>query len=143
MPRAGVERRSRMQPNIVIVDDDPLQLTIMSLFLKKAGFERLSLFDSPVEALGYARRRAPDLVITDYNMPELTGVQLLRRLHDIYPDLPAVVVSGSDIDFDYPQIYAVVQKGSEHYFPKLIAYVRSALNSKREVGRQIKQSRFA
>ncbi len=121
-----------MRPRIFLVDDDALQLQLVAVIMRKAGFENIISFKSPCEALKSAIKRRPDLVITDYQMPELTGRDLLKRLKRIYPDLPTIVVSGSDLRLADIDACAIIQKGRTDYFEQLIKEVERALRDQKK-----------
>jgi DNA-binding response OmpR family regulator len=69
------------RPTILICDDEVHILHVLSVKLRAAGYQTAT-FDRPQNALHFARTRPPALIITDYKMPGLTGVDLasvLRR----------------------------------------------------------------
>jgi DNA-binding response OmpR family regulator len=65
---------------ILVADDETHILNVVSLKLRNAGFTVLTAQDGQ-EALEIALAERPDLVITDYQMPLLSGLELSRRLH--------------------------------------------------------------
>lgn len=72
------------QPNhlILVVDDEAHILQVLSLKLRNAGYDVTTAVDGE-EALEYACRRgdqAPDLIITDFQMPYMTGLELCKAL---------------------------------------------------------------
>lgn len=83
------------QPVIMIVDDEEIVATVTSYSLRRRGFSTLH-FASAEEALDCLadHRVRIDAVITDYAMPEMTGLDLAARLHVLRPDLPVVICSG-------------------------------------------------
>ena len=64
---------------VLVVDDDPEIVTMVSLRLGKRGYHVITATDGN-EALEQARRERPDLVLTDVTMPGLDGFQLAERL---------------------------------------------------------------
>jgi DNA-binding NtrC family response regulator len=64
----------------------------LSLILKKAGYQVMEASDG-VSALEVVRKNQFDLVITDLRMPGLSGIDLLRQLHETHPKLPVVVIT--------------------------------------------------
>lgn len=70
-----------MSARIVIVDDEPNMGKILSKLLSLEGYS-VTPFENSRKALEAIRADPPDLVISDIRMPELTGNQLLRHLHD-------------------------------------------------------------
>jgi CheY-like chemotaxis protein len=64
---------------ILVADDETHILHVVSLKLRNAGFNVLTARDGQ-EALELAQQELPDLVITDYHMPQLSGIELCQRL---------------------------------------------------------------
>lgn len=64
---------------ILVADDEAHILHIVSLKLRNAGYEVITAMDGR-EAFELAASQAPDLIITDYQMPELTGLELCQEL---------------------------------------------------------------
>src|SRR4051812_35590094 len=64
---------------ILVADDESHILNVVSLKLRNAGFRVLTARDGQ-EALDVAFQEIPDLLITDYHMPMLSGLELCRRM---------------------------------------------------------------
>ena len=64
---------------ILVADDESHILHVVSLKLRNAGFEVLTASDGQ-EALELAQTQRPDLLITDYHMPQLSGLELCQKL---------------------------------------------------------------
>lgn len=64
---------------ILVVDDEVHIIKVLTLKLTNAQFEVLAASDGR-EALAKIEESVPDLVITDYSMPEMTGLELVKRL---------------------------------------------------------------
>ncbi|MGD0769695.1 MAG: response regulator [Tepidisphaeraceae bacterium] len=64
---------------ILVADDESHILHVVSLKLRNAGFEVLTAADGQ-EALELAQAQRPDLLITDYHMPQLSGLELCQKL---------------------------------------------------------------
>ena len=64
---------------ILVADDESHILHVVSLKLRNAGYRVLTARDGQ-EALEMAQQERPDLLITDYHMPQLNGLELCRRL---------------------------------------------------------------
>ncbi|BFU42099.1 response regulator [Krasilnikovia sp. MM14-A1004] len=67
---------------ILIADDSRVMRQIVTRTLRQAGFDGHDLIEASdgKEALDMAQGEKPDLVISDWNMPEMTGVEVLRKL---------------------------------------------------------------
>jgi len=81
--------------SILLVDDDEMARTPLTLLLKRLGYTVESM-DEPVLALERfaAQPHAYDLVITDFAMPVLSGAELTRRIRATRPDIPVLLLSG-------------------------------------------------
>lgn len=77
---------------ILLVDDDSKLLRVVTLRLEAEGYA-VTAFATPQEALEKLLTLNPGLVITDWRMPELNGVQFLLRLQEIKPGLPVILFS--------------------------------------------------
>jgi two-component system alkaline phosphatase synthesis response regulator PhoP len=79
---------------ILVVDDETHILHVVSMKLKNAGFNVLTAGDGQ-EALDIALAEKPDLLITDYHMPNLSGLELCQRLRQepSTSNLPAIMLT--------------------------------------------------
>jgi two-component system alkaline phosphatase synthesis response regulator PhoP len=86
-----------MSHRILIVDDEAHILQVLSLKLRNAGYDVLTAVDGE-EAFEYASKQQPDLVITDFQMPYMTGLEgedlALGNIRDVLskPFSPRAVV---------------------------------------------------
>lgn len=83
--------------SILLLDDEPHVLSALRRALRQALGERvrLELFTSPHDALARIGEHAFDLVISDFRMPAMDGVQFLRFVRELQPDTPRMIVSAS------------------------------------------------
>jgi two-component system, OmpR family, response regulator ResD len=75
---------------ILVVDDEPTIVEVVSRYLARAGFHTLQASDGP-SALLAARTHRPDLVVLDVMLPGFDGIEVLRRLHE-EPGEPVAVI---------------------------------------------------
>jgi two-component system, OmpR family, alkaline phosphatase synthesis response regulator PhoP len=76
-----VEKAANMSKRIVVADDDPDLVALMTVPLTKRGYE-IETGGNGEEAIDLVRRYRPDLVILDVCMPLLDGLEACRRLKD-------------------------------------------------------------
>ncbi len=88
--------------SILFVDDEQAAVQMMTMMMTKLGF-RIRALSSPLEALELFRHNPEryDLVITDLTMPDMTGIELARQLHEISPQLPVILMTGYGKDIEY------------------------------------------
>ena len=81
---------------ILLVDDDPEVARLGREVLEHLGYQVVSVSD-PIAALDLFAEDAHgfDLLLTDYTMPGLSGLELARRARQMIPDLPVILISGN------------------------------------------------
>lgn len=78
---------------ILIVDDEPGIRSAIRMILEYEGYQVIEAEDGS-KALETARKRRPDLVLLDFKMEGLDGMDILQKLKQDYPDLPVIMLSG-------------------------------------------------
>jgi CheY-like chemotaxis protein len=78
---------------VFVVDDEQIISSTLATILKRSGFEAVP-FTEPLVALQEARLSAPDLLISDVMMPELSGVELAILLTKDCPECKVLLFSG-------------------------------------------------
>ena len=102
---------------ILLVDDEPDNLALLYRTLR--GKYDIMKTTSPIEALDILNKNKIDLVISDHKMPEMDGVEFLKRVYDKYPDTMRLLVTAytdSTILIDainYAKIYRYIKKPFE------------------------------
>jgi CheY-like chemotaxis protein len=83
-----------VRPKIVAVDDSRMILNIYKATLHELGYDPV-LFEFPASALEWLWTEKPLMVLTDLNMPEITGIQLAEKVRAKYPAklLPIIMVT--------------------------------------------------
>jgi DNA-binding response OmpR family regulator len=85
------------QTKILIIEDDNYMQLILKKFLGKAY--EIEICPSALEALSFLQSgNIPDLVISDLNTPNLSGLDFISQLHssDFFKSIPVIIVSGED-----------------------------------------------
>lgn len=82
------------KPNILVVDDEPRVRESLAGLLKQAGYD-VSTAQHGFDALLQLRRMTPDVIISDLNMPQMSGFEFLSVVRRRFPDIPVVAVSGA------------------------------------------------
>ena len=91
---APEEKKAVARKRICAVDDSRMILNIYKSTLHELGFEPV-LFEFPASALEWLENEKPDLVLTDLNMPDITGIDLARAIRRTFSkeELPVVMVT--------------------------------------------------
>lgn len=79
---------------IVVVDDEKIVTSAFSTLLKVEGFSDAHFFNSPKEALEFIKTNSPDLVISDFLMPEMNGLEFLTEVKKIHPEVSKILLTG-------------------------------------------------
>lgn len=67
--------------NCIIIDDEPLAIEVIETYLKQTtGIELLATFHNPTEAIAFLSKQQVDLVFLDIQMPNITGIELIKAL---------------------------------------------------------------
>jgi PAS domain S-box-containing protein len=96
--RGAADETAEAQPavrplTVLAVDDDSLVLVNAAFMLEDLGHRALTALSAP-EALAVLEREAVDLVVTDYAMPKVTGLQLAETIAEKRPGLPVILATG-------------------------------------------------
>jgi two-component system response regulator FlrC len=81
-----------MQQELLVVDDEPQMLIAIQETLRRSGYS-ITTAGSGMEALCRLKEKYFQLVITDMRMPEVTGLDLLRRVRNLSPQTPVVLLT--------------------------------------------------
>jgi CheY-like chemotaxis protein len=83
-------------PAILVVDDTPAILTIIKIYLERAGFSVMTAEDGLQAWAVYTRYSSViKLLLTDVDMPSITGTEIADRVLRDNPDLPVLFMSGN------------------------------------------------
>lgn len=86
-----------MSKTVLLVDDNPIQLSARQMVLNQAGLE-VQVATSAESALALLRSlsqsRNIGVVVTDHIMPQATGSEFVRMLREVNPEVPVIVISG-------------------------------------------------
>ena len=81
----------------MLVDDEPLIRKLISGYLVAAGYVVKTAVDG-LDALGKLRAGLPDIIISDLNMPRMSGHELLEVVRKRFPQIPVMVISSETAD---------------------------------------------
>lgn len=82
-------------PRVLIVDDGTALRALLRTLLSNEGFKVVADLDRGHAVLATIEKTQPDLVCLDYNLPDTDGMTLLRQIHQAYPHIAVVMITGS------------------------------------------------
>jgi CheY-like chemotaxis protein len=122
--------------NVLVADDDPRAVDLVSMHLREGGFMPLSAYGGQ-EAVDMARRHQPSLIVLDLMMPGMSGLDVIETLsrHAETSEIPVVVLTAklltqADRAHLRGRVQAVVEK-SEFTSRGLLAEVKRAVSRNR------------
>jgi CheY-like chemotaxis protein len=105
-----------LNPRVLIVDDDQVIATTLSMILNRSGFVAVEAFSGP-QALELARVSSFDILVTDVMMEPMNGVELAKAFCEIYPEAQIFLISGTTeaaatvlADFECEQAFPLLKK---------------------------------
>lgn len=132
-----------MTSTILVVDDDPQVLGLILDFLSGQGY-RVIPASSVTQAKDLLEREAPDLLLTDYRLPDGTGIEIVREAMEGRPDLSAIVMTGVAVQ-DVQVAAEAIRSGAVAYLTKpfpledLEAQVKRSLELRAEKRRRLRE----
>jgi len=102
--------------HILLIDDEPAQITSIKSFLKRRDYTVSSANSGP-DGINIVKDGNIDLVLTDYRMPEMSGLKVVRSIKEINPELPVVVITAFS---DIKDAVQVMKEGAFDYLSKPI-----------------------
>ncbi|MBP8625763.1 MAG: sigma-54-dependent Fis family transcriptional regulator [Syntrophorhabdales bacterium] len=119
---------------VIVIDDDQAVLNYLNIFLLQAGtFEVTTLSDS-TKAYDALKNGVYDLLLLDMDMPEITGLDILKKIHEEDIDIQTIVLTGVE---DIELAVSAMKLGALEYLTKpvdvdrLLNLMRSALEQRR------------
>ncbi|WP_028581481.1 hybrid sensor histidine kinase/response regulator [Desulfogranum japonicum] len=119
------ETPDRTQPLILVVDDEPFIRDCFSDTLEDSGYDPLVAENGRI-ALELIEEHHPDLILCDMQMPEVGGLEVVRTVHEKYPNLPIIVVSGAGVIEDAIE---AVREGAWDYLVKPLYSLKTLIQS--------------
>ncbi len=123
---------------VLLVDDEPLMLDLLSLYLSPLGYNCLKM-TSPLEALAFLEENEVDLVLLDVMMPEMNGWEACLEIRKHW-DVPIIMLTARS---EKPDIVKGLKTGADDYITKpfdeeeLIARIEAVLRRNKNEDRKI------
>ena len=81
------------KPQILVVDDEPSIREALAMLLVSVGYD-VAMAENGACAVSQLNRTIPDLIVTDLNMPQMSGIELISHVRSRYPSISIVAMSG-------------------------------------------------
>jgi DNA-binding NtrC family response regulator len=94
VPGDGQENKDHTQPVVMIVDDEDMVITSVRAFLNLETEYTIHGFTDPQEAAKFLETNPVDVVVSDYLMPKINGLQLLSKAKALQPEAARVLLTG-------------------------------------------------
>jgi DNA-binding NtrC family response regulator len=123
-----------MANRALVIDDDKVTLDLFTFELKSEGFD-VTTAESGTKGLEYIRENEYEVILTDLNLPDINGIEMVRLAKEIAPQTEMIVVTGFD---STEKAVEAIRVGARDYivkpvdFEKLLVVIRNAVEAKRQ-----------
>ncbi|HMV47149.1 MAG TPA: sigma-54 dependent transcriptional regulator [Blastocatellia bacterium] len=117
---------------ILVIDDDPAMLSLARFFLEEQGYE-VTTTASSEDALRLIQQKPFALALTDFQLPGLDGLELVKRIKDTVPDIEIIMITGYG---SFARAIEATKAGAFYFFNKpvdfdqLLPLIERALESR-------------
>ncbi len=101
--------------HLLVVDDSGIDRKLAGSILEKNFEWTVTYASNGIEAVEQLESHLPDLVVTDLQMPEMDGLQLVELVREMYPRIPVVIITGVGSE---EIAMEAIRKGASSYVPK-------------------------
>ena len=107
-----------MKKRILIVEDNPQNMSLMDMLLSTKGYTLLKAIDGE-EAMDVATTKRPDLILMDIQLPKMSGLEVTRRLRQLpaFNHIPIIALTAYAMKGDKEKF---IEAGCDAYLPKPI-----------------------
>ena len=101
-PELQEESQYLLNATIFMVDDEPITMEVVQVFLEEAGYRNFFLIEKSSEAMASLEKQRPDLLLLDLVMPQVSGFDILKavRAHPKLKHLPVIILTSSSDNQD-------------------------------------------
>jgi DNA-binding NtrC family response regulator len=122
---------------ILFVDDHEVLARLSCEILEMQGYRAVSAYNGE-DALQKFEQEDFDILVTDFRMEGMNGVELARKVHERHPEVPVIIVTGYGPVDGGKDVAACLQK--EDLFPALLEKIKMFLGEKEEKPQEVKAS---
>lgn len=99
---------------ILVLDDEVLMANTIKKLLTKRGY-RVEAFNNPIAALNVLQRENFDIILTDFRMPNIDGLEMIERINDLRPDAKIILMTAYS---SIPNAVEAIKRGASEYITK-------------------------
>ncbi|MCX8055729.1 MAG: response regulator [Ignavibacteria bacterium] len=104
---------------VLLIDDDISSLEVLNDVLVLNGFE-CDAFENPVKAIQHFKKGKYLAVLTDYMMKEMNGIEFMKEIKKIDPEIPVIIYSACD-QFNLDEL--ALKNGATNFFSKPVSWI--------------------
>jgi DNA-binding NtrC family response regulator len=118
--------------HVLVVDDDKAIRDVLKIFLGLEGGLLYSSVETVDQAIDFVEHNNPDVVVTDYNLSDMNGIELFRHVNgEMGKKIPFIIITGDDKkDIGLTPVNGInvyfLQKGIGNFFEELISLIERA-----------------
>ena len=101
--------------SVLYVDDDQLLLDLCRSFLEKSGDFRIEITNSAPDAIEKIKNTSYDAIVSDYQMPEMDGIEFLKRVRESGNSIPFIIFTGKGRE---EVVIEAINSGADSYIQK-------------------------
>ncbi len=79
---------------IILVDDEKLVTSAFKTLLKVEGYTNIECFNEPQAAIEYLGKNTPDIIVSDFMMPKMNGLEFLTEAKKLHPEVSMIMLTG-------------------------------------------------
>ena len=79
---------------IILVDDEKMVTSAFKTLLKVEGYTNIECFNDPQTAVEYLKSNTPDIVVSDFMMPKMNGLEFLTEAKKLHPEVSMIMLTG-------------------------------------------------
>ncbi|MDX1947885.1 MAG: response regulator [Pirellulaceae bacterium] len=102
-------------PRILVVDDSAVDRRFVGGLLARTGVHQVEFAEDGAQALAYMRQTVPDMIVTDLQMPNRNGLELVAAVRMHHPEVPIILMTGHGSE---ALAVEALQRGAAGYVPK-------------------------
>jgi DNA-binding NtrC family response regulator len=103
----------QQQLNILVLDDDPIIRNLLRSMLNDKA--KVTAVEKPSLAFEFLKKQPVDILISDFMLPEMNGLQVLEKVKSDYPEIEVIMISAEG---DINTVIGALRKGAVDYFKK-------------------------